>query len=252
MQRITTALLVASALSTAASAEDEKNWTGFYAGVGGAIVSADSDTSTSVAEGLSDTPFVFSNDSSKEAFELMLGYKKDFGPVVVGFELRPTFGGSSSASFSEERPLFQGAPDFLTINTDVDVETKFKGSLMATLGVPVSNRFLFEVGGGFAQAKVSSQGSLSGPYDFFDATIREDWGSFRGSETKTSFIWDVRGTYRVTDSFSVTARYFQADFGSMTGTATLGPDLDLGGGELFPLETSSKTSGFGVNVTYSF
>jgi|GEM_PF-2467820 len=253
MQKRLAVVLLASALSSPAVLADDTNWDGFYIGVGGHSASFDLqvDPDPGVVVGIEEKFFAFTGSGSTKSGEFIIGYKHDLGLALVGLELRPTLGGGMTIASVKQGDLIPSLPGFITIVSTNSVTTKMKGSLVATVEFPMGDRLLVGGEAGFAQAKAEMFGRVDGPEDFFTG-VREDWMSYNGSASKTAFIWGARASFAITDSFSLTARYSKANFGTLSVPAKLGSDLVPEGRTLSPVEASIKSNMFSLGVTYRF
>lgn len=227
---LTAPVLAVAAAASPAQAQDV-DWTGFYVGVHGALLSPDSDwDGTSIFQTVDGGEGSFTvhqqSVAINESFsgtELggggRVGFNWQTGSLVLGAEADATF-------FSFTKTMTRTAPGTTyTARTHAsDVET-----LRARVGLPVGQALLFATGGiAFSNlshnltATNTSQIVIDGGEG--SDTVGTTTASFNTSaDTGTGLVFGAGGELAVTDNISVSLTGLFLDFGSETMSASNAP-----------------------------
>lgn len=217
--------LAAAALITAASpalANDEQDWTGFYAGVHGGLDQTRSATNVALSGAWStETPalreFFAGNMAERQrsnGYNLgaQIGYNFQSGPVVVGLEAETSYlGGSETVSSGALRYPGSATLSYTFTNT---IDPKHMSSIKAKAGIATGST-LFYAEGGWAWTKASFATTVTSNSNYLKA------GAL--SKTMDGFIVGGGVEQRIGENLSARLSYNYADQGTATYVTTYRP-----------------------------
>jgi len=214
-------LAVAVALCACASGAfaQDTDWSGFYVGVNAGHANGSSNVTTSTVysgSGYFDTTSVpaigaaGTGEVSPSGFVggVTGGFNWQHGGAVFGLEADfDSLNTDDSRSASADYPCCAGTGFTVTENTKASDLLMLRGRF----GI-ASGRSLLYVTAGWAQAKIKID-------DRFTDTFADAQENFRGSKTKSDWIYGVGYEHAIDDKWSIKAEYLHADFGKVAGVS---------------------------------
>lgn len=218
-KKLAVAVALCACASGALAQSANTDWTGFYIGVNAGHANGSADVTTSTVysgSGYFDTTSVpaiaaaGNGELSPSGFVggVTGGYNWQHGAAVFGLEAD-----YDSLNADDDRVAGSEYPCCASTSFSVMQTTKADDlfTLRGRVGIASGHSLLY-ITAGWAQAKIKVQ-------DSFNDTFAGAQESFRGSQTKSDWIYGVGYEHAIGDRWSIKAEYLHADFGTVTGVS---------------------------------